>query len=139
MSENTAPSSFYERPNVEKSVIPIGSGVPLGLEGVYNSRLGIGGAYGSWGQSYSNASLPSFLIERNGRPLGADDILNLAELGFTHRQHVPKMNPAENLELELEVGSRLLKKTLDACGWDASEVEGVLIGMTGPIDRKSVV
>ncbi len=133
MSDNPVPASFYDRPNVETSVIPVGSGVPLGMEGVYNSRLGIGGAYGSWGQSYSNASLPSFLAERNGSPFETNDILNLAELGFNYRQHVPKLNPAENLELELEVGSRLLKKTLDVCGWDASEVEGVLIGMTSPI------
>ncbi|MBL8051697.1 MAG: hypothetical protein JNM46_10790, partial [Anaerolineales bacterium] len=133
MSDNPVPASFYERPNVETSVIPVGSGVPLGMEGVYNSRLGIGGAYGSWGQSYSNESLPSFIAERNKRPLEADDILNLAELGFNYRQHVPELNAAENLELELEVGARLLRKTLDVCGWRASEVEGVLIGMTGPI------
>jgi 3-oxoacyl-[acyl-carrier-protein] synthase III len=133
MSDAPLALSFYERPNVEKSVIPVGSGVPLGLEGVYNSRLGIGGAYGSWGQSYSNASLPSFIEERNGRSLGGDDILNLTELGFNFRQHVPKLSPDENLQLELEVGVRLLKKTLEVCGWDASEVEGVLLGMTGPI------
>ena len=133
MPENPAPLSFYERSNVESSVIPVGPGVPLGMEGVYNPRLGIGGAYGSWGQSYSNASLPSFLSERNGSSFGSDDILNLAELGFNFRQHVPRLNDADNMKLELEVGARLLKKTLDVCGWKASEVEGVLIGMTGPI------
>ena len=133
MPENPAPLSFYERSNVESSVIPVGPGVPLGMEGVYNPRLGIGGAYGSWGQSYSNASLPSFLSERNGSSFGSDDILNLAELGFNFRQHVPRLNDADNMQLELEVGARLLKKTLDVCCWKASEVEGVLIGMTGPI------
>ena len=133
MPENPAPLSFYERSNVESSIIPVGPGVPLGMEGVYNPRLGIGGAYGSWGQSYSNASLPSFLSERNGSSFGSDDILNLAELGFNFRQHVPRLNDADNMQLELEVGARLLKKTLDVCGWKASEVEGVLIGMTGPI------
>lgn len=133
MSDTPVASSFYERPNVEKSVIPVGSGVPLGLEGVYNPRLGIGGAYGSWGQSYSNASLPSFLAERNGSSFETDDILNLSELGFNFRQHVPRMNDADNMQLELEVGARLLRKTLDVCGWKASEVEGVLVGMTGPI------
>ncbi|MCE7858843.1 MAG: hypothetical protein DYG86_03535 [Chloroflexi bacterium CFX2] len=133
MSDNPAASSFYERPNVEKSVIPVGPGVPVGMEGVYSSRLGIGGAYGSWGESYSNASLPSFLAERNGSSFEADDILNLAELGFNYRQHVPNLTEAESLQLELEVGSRLLKKTLEVCGWKASEIEGVLIGMTGPI------
>ncbi len=133
MSDTPVPSSFYERPNVEKSVIPVGPGVPLGLEGVYNPRLGIGGAYGSWGQSYSNASLPSFLSERNGSSFETDEILNLSELGFNFRQHVPRLSDAYNIQLELEVGARLLKKTLDVCGWKASEVEGVLVGMTGPI------
>ena len=133
MSENPVPLSFYERPNVERSVIPIGPGVPLGMEGVFNPRLGIGGAYGSWGQSYSNASLPSFLTERNGSSFGANDVLNLSELGFNFRQHVPRLSEADNMQLELEVGARLLKKTLEICGWKASEVEGVLIGMTGPI------
>ena len=133
MSDTPVASSFYERPNVEKSVIPVGSGVQLGLEGVYNPRLGIGGAYGSWGECYSNASLPSFLAERNGSSFEAGDILNLSELGFHFRQHVPNLNQAESLQLELEAGTRLLKKTLEVCGWKASEVEGVLIGMTGPI------
>ena len=133
MSENPVPLSFYERPNVERSVIPVGPGVPLGMEGVFNPRLGIGGAYGSWGQSYSNASLPSFLTERNGSSFGANDVLNLSELGFNFRQHVPRLSEADNMQLELEVGARLLKKTLEICGWKASEVEGVLIGMTGPI------
>ena len=133
MSDTPVASSFYERPNVEKSVIPVGSGVQLGLEGVYNPRLGIGGAYGSWGECYSNASLPSFLAERNGSSFEAGDILNLSELGFHFRQHVPNLNQAESLQLELEAGTRVLKKTLEVCGWKASEVEGVLIGMTGPI------
>lgn len=133
MSDNSVPLSFYDHPNVEKSVIPVGPGVPLGMEGVFNSRLGIGGAYGSWGQSYSNTSLPSFLTERNGSSFGTDDILNLSELGFNYRQHVPRLNETESLQLELEVGARLLRKTLDMCGWKASEVAGVLIGMTGPV------
>lgn len=133
MSENLAKSSFYERPNVESTTIPVGPGIPMGMEGVFNSRLGIGGAYGSWGQSFSNASLPSFLSERNGSSFGTDDVLNLSELGFNYRQHVPRLNEAESLQLELEVGARLLRKTLDVCGWKASEVEGVLIGMTGPV------
>ncbi|MCQ3952785.1 MAG: hypothetical protein DPW15_05810 [Chloroflexi bacterium] len=133
MPDMPVPSSFYERPNVEKSVIPVGPGVPLGLEGVFNPRLGIGGVYGSWGQSYGNEALPSFIAERNGRHLEADDVLNLAELGFNYRQHVPKLNQADDMRLELEVGARLLKKTIETCGWDAAEIAGVLIGMTGPI------
>lgn len=133
MSENTRSSSFYDRPNVEKDVIPVGGGVPIGLEGVFNSELGIGGAYGSWGESFDNAHLPSFVEKRLGTPLSTDDVLNLSELGFDYRQHIPELDPKQHLELELEVGVRLLRKSLQVCGWDASEVDGVLIGMSGPV------
>ncbi len=133
MSETLPSISFYERPNVEKSVLQIGSGVPLGLEGVYSPELGIGGAYGSWGQSYSNSNLPTFVEHRLGEPLSADDILNLSELGFDYRQHIPDLTESEHLELELEVGSRLLQKAMQVCGWTPAEVEGVLIGLSGPV------
>ena len=133
MSETLPSISFYERPNVEKSVLQIGSGVPLGLEGVYSPELGIGGAYGSWGQSYSNSNLPTFVEHRLGEPLSADDILNLSELGFDYRQHIPDLTESEHLELELEVGSRLLQKAMQVCGWKPAEVEGVLIGLSGPV------
>lgn len=133
MSETLPSISFYERPNVEKSVLQIGSGVPLGLEGVYSPELGIGGAYGSWGQSYSNSNLPAFVEHRLGEPLSADDILNLSELGFDYRQHIPDLTESEHLELELEVGSRLLQKAMQVCGWKPAEVDGVLIGLSGPV------
>lgn len=130
MSEN---KSFYERPNVEKSIIPVAGGVPIGMEGVYSKELNIGGVYGSWGQSYSNSTLVSFVEHRIGAPLQQDDILNLSELGFDYRQHIPDLSDEQHLELELEVGSRLLRKAIEVCGWNASEVEGVLIGMSGPV------
>jgi 3-oxoacyl-[acyl-carrier-protein] synthase III len=133
MSEQSQSLSFYDRPNVEKTILPIGGGVPIGLEGVFNSKLGIGGAYGSWGESYSNARLPIFVETRLGAPLEPDDLLNLSELGFDYRQHIPDLNKAEHLELELEVGARLLKKALETLKWNASEVAGVLIGMSGPV------
>lgn len=133
MTERQNVLSFYERPNVEKSTIPIGDGVTLGMQGVFNSELKIGGVIGSWGQAYSNAALPSFVETRLGVPLGQDDILNLSELGFDYRQHIPILNSNDHLQLELEVGSRLLRKALQVCGWDASEVSGVLIGMSGPV------
>lgn len=135
MFKNTRNLSFYERPNVETGVVNLdGTGaVPFGLEGAYNPELGIGGAYGSWGESYSNSRLPSFVGERLRAPLDPADVLNLSELGFDHRQHIPELDNAQNLALELEVGSRLLKKALQVCGWDASEVAGVLIGMSGPV------
>ena len=128
-----ASSSFYDRPNVEKEDIPIAGGIPIGIERVFNTEAGIGGAYGSWGESFSNANLPSFVEQRLGQPLGDDDILNLSELGFDSRQHIPDMSDAEHLELELEVGTRLLKNAIPACGWKPSEIEGVLIGVSGPV------
>jgi 3-oxoacyl-[acyl-carrier-protein] synthase III len=133
MSENSQPLSFYDRPNVIKSVVPVGDGVLMGMESVYNSKLGIGGAYGSWGECYSNSRLPSFVEHRLGVPLNTDDVLNLSELGFDFRQHIPDLDNAQHLELELEVGARLLKKAMETLGWDASEVAGVLIGMSGPV------
>lgn len=133
MSENSINLSFYDRPNVEKSIIPIAGGVPLGMEGVYNPEIGIGGVYGSWGNSYSNENLPSFVEERMGERLNKDDILNLSELGFNYRQHIPVLNPDEHLQLELEVGARLLQRALQVCGWNASDVDGVLIGISGPV------
>ena len=118
---------------MERENIPIADGIPIGIENVFNAEAGIGGAYGSWGESFSNAKLPSFVEQRLGHSLGDDDILNLSELGFDSRQHVPDMSDAEHLELELEVGARLLKNAIPACGWKPSEIEGVLIGVSGPI------
>ena len=66
MSENTAPEnqpeqagSFYERPGVRVESIPIGPGVPIGIERVSNPEIGIGGADGAWGECCDNASLPA--------------------------------------------------------------------------------
>ncbi|HNB36245.1 MAG TPA: 3-oxoacyl-[acyl-carrier-protein] synthase III C-terminal domain-containing protein [Anaerolineales bacterium] len=133
MTERSDAVSFYDRPNVEKSTIPVAGGVPLGLQSVFNLELGIGGVFGSWGNSYSNDALPSFVEERLGAPLNTDDILNLSELGFDYRQHIPVLAEDDHLQLELEVGARLLRKAIQVCGWDASDVAGVLIGMSGPV------
>lgn len=130
--------SFYERPNVEKSMIPVGGGVPMGMEGVFSKELNIGGVYGSWGEAYSNSTLVPFVEHRIGTALQPDDILNLSELGFDYRQHIPDLTEEQHLELELEVGSRLLKKAIEVCGWKADEVDGVLIGMSGPVSHDYV-
>lgn len=133
MSENPTLLSFYDRSQVEKFTIPVGGGVPMGIEGVYNPALGIGGVYGSWGISYSNTALSSFVEERMDGQFALEDNLNLSELGFQFRQHTPLLKADEHLQLELEVGSRLLKRSLEVCGWNASDVEGVLIGVSSPI------
>ncbi len=125
-------TSFYNRPNVQVDVIPVGPGVPIGIEKVCNPQLGIGGAYGTWGKSYDNNSLPQLLESHLGQPLEPNERLNLAELGFESRHHLWGLSDEENKELEIRVGARFLREAASANGWDPSEVEGVLLGMTGP-------
>jgi len=130
---NSETNSFYERPNVKLDTIQIGGGIPFGIEQVSNKELGIGGAYGSWGKSYNNANLPEFVASRMGRSLNDDDQLELGDLGFDSRQHVPILTQEENRQLELEVGTRLIKDAAQSNGWKPSEVEGLLVGTSGPI------
>ncbi|MEJ5223310.1 MAG: 3-oxoacyl-[acyl-carrier-protein] synthase III C-terminal domain-containing protein [Anaerolineales bacterium] len=125
--------SFYERPGVTLETIPVAGGIPFGTETVTSRSLGIGGVYGAWGQSYSNETLPVFVGERLGEPLDESEVMNLGELGFHHRQHIPDLSDADHLELELEVGARLLRQAARANGWEPAEVQGVLIGMSGPV------
>jgi len=126
--------SFFNRPTVEKGLINVGQGVPFGIERVSNSSVGIGGVYGTWGESYDNESLPSFLEERLGRPIHADEKLNLSELGFRNRHHVPlNLTDEEHIQLEVEVGAKFLSEAMEACNWRPSEVNAVLIGMSAPL------
>lgn len=135
-TENTdrKSTSFYDRPNVENEIINIGSGIPLGIERVSNPSIGIGGVYGSWGTSYDNNTLPQFLEQRLGHPVPSNEKLNLSELGFLNRQHVPlNLTKEEHIELEVEVGRRILIEAIKACNWQPSEVDAVLIGMSAPV------
>lgn len=128
--------SFFDRPAVEKGMIDVGLGIPFGMERVSNSSIGIGGVYGTWGESYDNESLPSFLEERLGHPLQADEKLNLSELGFRNRHHVPlNLTHEEHIQLEVEVGTRFLIEAIKACNWKPSEVDAVLIGMSAPLSE----
>ncbi len=125
--------SFYDRPFVEKGIINLGSGIPFGMERVTNTSVGIGGVYGTWGDGYDNEILSSFVEERLGRPLPATEKLNLSELGFRNRHHIPQdLTPDEHTQLEVEVGTRFLIEALKACNWSPSEVDAVLIGMSAP-------
>jgi len=124
---------FFEQPHVEQAIIPVGQGIPIGLERVSSRELGIGGAYGTWGTGYDNLALRSFIEQRLGETMRDDEVLNLAELGFVGRHHLPDLSDADHLELELEVGARLLREAARSSGWNPSEVEGVLIGMSGPV------
>ena len=132
------PVSFFEKENVDVSNINISNGIPFGVQSVTNKELGLGGAYGAWGASYDNAALPAFVGQRLGTPLADDEIMNLSELGFFSRHHTPELSDADNLNLEVEVGTRMLRKAAEANGWDTSEVRGVLIGMSCPISNDYV-
>src|SRR4026209_1857492 len=126
--------SFFDRPGIEKGMINIANGIPFAMERVTNSSVGIGGVYGTWGDSYSNDTLAGFLEERLGHPLLPDQKLNLSELGFRNRHHVPlDLTTDEHTRLEVEIGARFLSAAIRACNWLPSEVEAVLIGMSAPI------
>jgi 3-oxoacyl-[acyl-carrier-protein] synthase III len=125
--------SFFKRPQVKRETIPVAEGIPFGVERVSNPELGIGGAYGTWGDSYDNLSLPELVAYRMGAPLNDGEMMNLSELGFVSRHHVKDLSDAEHLELEIEVGSRLLREAALATGWTPADVQAVLIGMSGPV------
>lgn len=128
--------SFFDRPNIEKGVINVGQGIPFGFEKVSNPAVGIGGVYGTWGDSYDNETLPSFLEQRLGHPIQANEKLNLSELGFRSRHHLPlNLSREEHTQLEVEVGTRFLTEAIKACNWKPSEVEAVLIGMSAPVSE----
>jgi hypothetical protein len=125
--------SHFNQPHVLWESIPVGGGIPIGIERVTNVELGIGGAYGTWGKSYDNNSLPNIIEHRLGTPLNDNEKMDLAELGFVNRFHIPDLTDQEHLELEVEVGARLLREAANANGWNPGEVQGVLIGMSGPV------
>ncbi|HBX68061.1 MAG TPA: hypothetical protein DEH25_01370 [Chloroflexi bacterium] len=125
--------SFYEQPQVETELIPVGAGVPMGIERVSHQKIGIGGAYGSWGASYDNKALIELLRQHFGEAFTDEDCMDLSQLGFVNRQHVPDLSPEEHIELEVQVGARFLQAAMAANGWQPEEVEGVLIGMTLPV------
>jgi hypothetical protein len=117
-----AANSFYDRPQTQKQELPIGPGIPLGIERVSNPEVGIGGAYGSWGKCYDNATLPDLIEERLGQPLRAEERLHLSELGFLYRHHLPNLSDEEDVELEVEVGARLLTEAARANGWSPADI-----------------
>jgi 3-oxoacyl-[acyl-carrier-protein] synthase III len=133
VNNDQAPLLFYQRPQVKKEIIPVGKGIPFGVESIWQPRLGIGGAYGSWGESFDNAGLLKYIEQRFGTPVKEEEKLNLSPLGFIGRQHTPELSPQEHVNLEVEVGIRFLGAAIKACGWKPEEVDGVLIGMSSPV------
>ncbi len=131
--QSEKPIRFFDRPHVEIETLPYGDGIPLGIEQVNNPKVGIGGAYAGWGLTVDNQSLPQRLEEHLGEEVANSEVGSLDELGFFSRHHLPDLSPQEHLELEIEVGARLLQKAAAANGWQLSEVEGVLVGMSSPV------
>ena len=129
---------FFDRPNIQKETINVGGGIPFGVESVTNSALGVGGAYGAWGEVYDNTRLKGLVEDRMGEPLQDCDWMNLSDLGFVYRHHIPNLTNEEHLELELEVGSRILRAAARANGWETSDVQAVLLGMSGPVSNDCV-
>ncbi len=130
MTEN---HSFYEKPLVKKETIAVAGGTPFGFERVTNFELGVGGAYGTWGEEYDNSRVRDFASFRMGAPLRDEDLMNLSELGFLSRHHILDLSDAEHLELELQVGERILREAALANNWQPADVQAVLIGMSGPV------
>jgi 3-oxoacyl-[acyl-carrier-protein] synthase III len=137
--ESNINASFYERPQVQVDHIPVGEGIPIGIEKVANPTVGIGGAYGTWGVNVPNEGLQEMLKRELGKTLENGEIFNLAELGFLYRQYTPTMSTEENVALEVEVGKRFLTEAAAACGWKPEEVEAVLVGSSGPVIDDYVV
>jgi len=132
MDQAVAPEPFFARPGVEVETLPIGPGVPLGIERVTNPRVGIGGAYGTWGACYDNVTLPGLVEQQLGYALSDETRMNLAELGFLYRHHIPPLAPEEHVVLEVQTAARLLRAAAAASGWQPAEVDAVLIGSTTP-------
>jgi 3-oxoacyl-[acyl-carrier-protein] synthase III len=62
--------------------------------------------------------------------------LNLSELGFFNRHHIPlNLTREQHSQLEIEIGTRFLQEAIHACNWQPSEVEAVLIGMSAPVSE----
>jgi len=70
-------TSFFDRPDVKLETIPVGEGIPLGLESVFDSRSGIGGAYGSWGKSFNNEDLINLIESWLDKSVQTEEKMNL--------------------------------------------------------------
>ena len=125
--------SFFNRGKVVISDIKINGGIPMGIETVQNKALGVNGAYAAWGDSFSNEQLPALVSDRLHAQLPAEDVMNLDELGFLSRHHIPRLSAEENQAVEVEVGTRLIEAAVAANGWKPEEVDGLFIGTSGPV------
>jgi 3-oxoacyl-[acyl-carrier-protein] synthase III len=113
-------------------MLKVGPGVPIGIERVSNPSVGMGGAYGAWGECCDNSALPAAVEHILGHSLESGP-LNVGDFGFFYRHHLPTLSEAEHVEVELEVGTRYIIEASHAAGWEPGDVEAVLIGVTTPV------
>ena len=126
--------SFFELPEVKIHQISTQIGlVPLGIQQVTNTQVGIGGAFGTWGDCYSNEALRLLIERRLGEPLRPEESMDLASLGFYYRHHIDRLPYEQHVDLETQVGASFLREAAAACGWQPSEVQAVMIGVSGPV------
>jgi 3-oxoacyl-[acyl-carrier-protein] synthase III len=125
--------SFFDQTDVEVTQIPVGPGVPLGIQRVANLDCGLGGVFGTWGEGYDNAHLPRLIEDRLGEPLATEESMDLSDLGFDYRHHIAELTDEQHLEVEIEVGAHFLREAARASGWNPSGVDAVLIGTSGPV------
>lgn len=133
MSETVESKSFFDRSGVEMDQIHVGAGIPIGIEKIVNPQVGIAGVYGAWGQSFDNAALQERIAEHLGEGIPASEQMNLPELGFTHRHHVPTLTHDQYAEMEIEAGARFLREAAAINHWKPEDIDGVLIGSSSPI------
>jgi hypothetical protein len=89
-------TSFFQEEGVETQEIRLhDAAVPLGLKDVSNPSVGIGGAYGTWGESTDNNRLPDLLQRQLGRPCLRPNSWSSISLGsatgIAHRNSPGKM------------------------------------------------
>jgi len=131
--------SFFEREHVELSFLESNKEIPFGIEKIHNDGIGIGGAYCAWGKDVKNNDLPEFISERLNSSFSAEEAMNLDELGFLSRHQTPRMSQSEYREVEIEVGTRLVKGALEANSWDPKEVDGLFVGSSGPVSQDYLI
>jgi 3-oxoacyl-[acyl-carrier-protein] synthase III len=129
---------FFDHPGVQVEEIPVGPGMPLGIQRIANPQVGMAGVYGTWGRPYDNQALPELVEARTGTPLTESERLNLAELGFLCRHHVQGLTDPEHVDLEVAVGARMLAEAAHANGWETGDVDAVLLGISIPACRDYV-
>lgn len=124
---------FFDQPGVIQDEIPVGPGIPLGVQQVFNPQVGLGGAFGTWGECYDNEALLELVERRLNGPVPPGEVIDPASLGFYYRHHIRTLSPQENLEVEFAVGESMLRNAAEACGWEMDEIAGVMIGTSGPV------